>query len=302
MFSCTRRAAVLCAVLYSTAATATTKQPTNGWVSTGERADNAAHEVTFALRAQDPEALGIAFERISNPDSPSFFRNFLDHAGVAKLVKPLPDAVASIQAWAKDVDASVTFESSVHGDLLFLKAESAVVERLFDVALFTHTHPQSNHTVARVDAAIDPVGLLPAHLKAVVTGVFGLSELSPIPDRPKLSAYGAEPGIQIDPDVLAKTYAFGSTVGGRSPKNSQGVAAFEDAEFLPSDATTFQTEYKLPNAALQVVGPNNGGYFGEAGLDTQRITASARGVASCFLLCCRRSSSTCCASASWCRT
>jgi hypothetical protein len=47
------------AVLYSTAATATTKtkQPTNGWVSTGERADNAAHEVTF--------------ERISNPDSPS---------------------------------------------------------------------------------------------------------------------------------------------------------------------------------------------------------------------------------------
>jgi hypothetical protein len=82
------------------------------------------------------------------------------------------------------------------------------------------------------------------------------------------------------------------------------VAAFEDAEFLPSDATTFQTfqsECKLPKAALEVVGPNNGGYFGEAGLDTQWITASARGVASCFLLCCRRSSSTCCASASWCR-
>ena len=65
--------------------------------------------------------------------------------------------------------------------------------------------------------------------------------------------------------------------------NSQGVAAFEDAEFKQTDVDAFQKYYDLPSAKINVVGPNSGGFFGEAGLDTQYITASGRGVKSFFI-------------------
>lgn len=64
---------------------------------------------------------------------------------------------------------------------------------------------------------------------------------------------------------------------------SQGVAAFEQAEFRPSDVADFQDFYSLPRVNFSVVGPDDGGYLGEASLDTQYITASAPGAPSYFL-------------------
>jgi len=45
----------------------------------------------------------------------------------------------------------------------------------------------------------------------------------------------------------------------------------------------FEAFYKLPKVSFQVDGPNDGGYFGEAGLDTQYIVTSGRGVPSWFI-------------------
>jgi hypothetical protein len=47
--------------------------------------------------------------------------------------------------------------------------------------------------------------------------------------------------------------------------------------------SAFQAAYKLPSVTVDVLGPNSGGYFGEASLDTQYITASGRGVRTWFL-------------------
>jgi len=89
-------------------------------------------------------------------------------------------------------------------------------------------------------------------------------------------------GDIIDPDVLAKQYGW-PTPSNTTGKVSQGVAAFEDAEFKPSDVAAFEVAYKLPNVSFAVSGPNDGGYFGEASLDTQYIAASGAGVSSWFI-------------------
>jgi hypothetical protein len=147
-----------------------------------------------------------------------------------------------------------------------------------------------------------------------------------------------------------------SAAAGGGKVYSQGVAAFEDAEFKQSDVDAFDAHYgidpveikvyacrnsgadpstthththtqqgtpfpttdpvwSLPSllpsletpqtpchahsvcvgpaclpACLQVVGPNKGGFFGEAGLDTQYITASGSGSPTYFLSQARRES------------
>lgn len=58
----------------------------------------------------------------------------------------------------------------------------------------------------------------------------------------------------------------------------QGVAAFEDAEFKPSDVAQFQKDYNLTDVVVSILGPNNGGYYGEAGLDTQYIFSTGSGI------------------------
>jgi len=68
-----------------------------------------------------------------------------------------------------------------------------------------------------------------------------------------------------------------------SGRIAQGVAAFEDAQFKPSDVAAFEAAYHLPNVSFSVKGPNDGGYFGEASLDTQYIAASGAGIPSWFL-------------------
>lgn len=94
----------------------------------------------------------------------------------------------------------------------------------------------------------------------------------------------ADPVIQVDPSVIFKQYNLtADDVGGKSSENAQGVAAFEQAEFRPADVADFQKQYELPPVKISVDGPNSGGYFGEASLDTQYITASGRGVKSYFI-------------------
>ena len=76
-----------------------------------------------------------------------------------------------------------------------------------------------------------------------------------------------------------------STAKGRPGygKHSQGIAAFEQAEFVPADVAHFQTNFSLTLEPVQVNGPNNGGYFGEASLDTQYIFSTGSGVETWFI-------------------
>lgn len=107
----------------------------------------------------------------------------------------------------------------------------------------------------------------------------------PVPPRPGYLGKGLScdfKGDIIDPDVIATVYKTGGSKGGTT-LTSQGVAAFEDAEFKQTDVDAFQKAYNLPHVNISVLGPNSGGFFGEAGLDTQYITSSGRGVPTWFL-------------------
>ena len=64
---------------------------------------------------------------------------------------------------------------------------------------------------------------------------------------------------------------------------TQGVAAFEDAEFRPADVLQFQQDQNLTVTKMSVLGPNSGGYFGEASLDTQYIFATGNAVPGWFI-------------------
>jgi subtilase family serine protease len=62
-----------------------------------------------------------------------------------------------------------------------------------------------------------------------------------------------------------------------SPHTSQGLAEFEQEYFYPSDITTFQQKYNLPQKAAKIIGKNdpNTGYLGEATLDVEYAFAMA---------------------------
>lgn len=103
--------------------------------------------------------------------------------------------------------------------------------------------------------------------------MFGINEFLPIPEK---KHYGKEPGDEITPPVIRAKYNI-IDKGGRTSM-SQGFASFEDAEFRQEDLNQFLQTYNLTAITIGVVGPNDGGYFGEATLDSQYILATGEGV------------------------
>eukprot|EP00467_Chlorarachnion_reptans_P001776 CAMPEP_0114525142 /NCGR_PEP_ID=MMETSP0109-20121206/22252_1 /TAXON_ID=29199 /ORGANISM="Chlorarachnion reptans, Strain CCCM449" /LENGTH=528 /DNA_ID=CAMNT_0001706675 /DNA_START=87 /DNA_END=1673 /DNA_ORIENTATION=+ len=234
-------------------------------------------KVTFALKPADGEALEKALLNISDPHH-ARFRQYLSHDEVKALVKPLDGANEAVSKWVKENlgEPSSSVSSSKHEDFLHVattvqKAREAFALDKDDLA----TSKKSATTI------------VPEALKSFVYAIFDVVDTMMSPPsrrRRKLNVTGKFKGIDITPQILHKQYNIGpSDIGGKSDKNSQGVAAFEDAEFKQSDVDAFQKYYDLPSVKINVVGPNSGGYFGEAGLDTQYITACGRGVKSYFI-------------------
>eukprot|EP00040_Diaphanoeca_grandis_P021354 m.113758 g.113758 ORF g.113758 m.113758 type:complete len:607 (-) comp28294_c0_seq2:190-2010(-) len=135
------------------------------------------------------------------------------------------------------------------------------------------------------------LGLIPTTIATHVSAMFGVYEFFPVISKhsklsqPRnLTTANPFPGVTVNPTVIRTLYNI-SEVGGKSSalQMSQGVAAFEDAQFNPSDVVKFQKDYNLTSASMSVLGPNHGGYFGEASLDTQYIFATGDGVAGWFL-------------------
>jgi tripeptidyl-peptidase-1 len=173
-----------------------------------------------------------------------------------------------------------------HGDYARVTGTAACVSEWLGVKLHRFVqHRRRQHSVIRTSD--DSVMTMPSHLSGCVAAIHGLTELLPLatttPFAPKQAiGVGAQPGMEVTPPVLAQRYGL-TEQGGKSARNSQAVAAFEDAEFVQSDVDFFSSLYKLPATKWGVVGPNEGGYYGEATLDTQYLPASGRGVKSLFV-------------------
>lgn len=259
----------------------------DGWISAPEPAlANETVQLTFQLQPEDAGRLTQAFYETADPAHASF-RAYLSSAEVAALVKPKPGAEAALQDWWREHHPTAGLWSrSTHGDLLYLSARVSEVESAFGarMARFTHrNHPPSQHGLIRT---LDPSVALPVPLQPHVVAVLGLSDLSPPPRavEPRRSV-GKEScdfkGDIIDPHVIAKQYGIPNATRpllveplAAARGYGQGVAAFEDAEFKQADVDAFDKFYGLPPVSIKVIGPNKGGFFGEASLDTQYITAA----------------------------
>ena len=218
-------------------------------------------------------------------------------------MSPSSASLSKVRAWCKtSLGSSARLISNKHGDLVHIKGVNAsTVERVFGVRLSYFSHESASENVSfqtstsfrrqiRTTHAsrASSSSLVPFDLREHVDAVFGLVELFPVPSwerrRKQSSRVGATyKGVKITPSEILTQYALSpSDVGGKSSAG-QGVAAFEDAQFHQEDVTNFQKKYGLPHVEVAVVGPNDGGYFGEASLDTQYITASGRGIPTTFL-------------------
>lgn len=260
----------------------TNKPPLNGWEPAGLAAPPHQNmTVTIWLHPEDPDALEQTLLQVSNPyNQTGRFRRYLSKKEISDLVKPRQGAEDTIVEWTTTIFNDVELRKNTHGDMIDVTAPADKIEQMFGVKLQTYTHPRKKHSILR--ALSDPV--VPASARSFVRAIFGLYEFLPVPMRKhKVQKLGCDfKGDIIDPNVLASQYKFENVTGGRS-RISQGVAAFEGAQFTQTDVDAFQKAYNLPPVQIEVKGPNNGGYFGEAGLDTQYIAASGRGVASWYL-------------------
>jgi len=260
----------------------------NGWEETETKLDPATSmKLRFALERAEPSALEEALISVSNPSSLRF-RKYLNDADISHLVRPQNGAAAAVQQWARStLGEGSTIEHSQHGDYLWIQTTVDGVRKAFEgviEGLSVFSHEASKPSIRAVAPSATPSSLVPDALRGHVSAVFELVDFMPVPPRKKLDA-SKEPGDLIEPPVLHKQYGMSGSaadIGGRT-KTSQGVAMFEQAEFQPSDLAAFQDAYALPEVKFQLNGPNDGGYFGEATLDTQWITATGRGVPSWWI-------------------
>ena len=246
---------------------------------------NETVRFSLYLARQQPEALAEAVRSVSSPDSPQF-RKYMSDDEIAALLRPTDLPV--VEAWVKHgaPTASLTRRAHGSGQVLDVSAPADEVTALLGVPLARFGR------LVRAAQQGSPPPPLPASVAPHVAAVLGVYDLplaattrptgKPRPEVVEATGQCYFKGEIIDPNVLAKQYGWPSAKVG-SGRVSQGVAAFEDAEFKPSDVAAFEAAYSLPNVSFSIQGPNDGGFFGEAGLDTQYIAASGAGLPSWFL-------------------
>eukprot|EP00949_MAST-11_sp_MAST-11-sp1_P001914 g1914.t1 len=250
---------------------------------------SAAHIVTLWLRpgAASDEELERTLLEISSPASERF-RQYISHEDIEKMCQPVAGAHDAVREWARSTlgEGRHSVQLSKHGDFVHVKAPVALFEMAFgrEFALYKRTGFRFKLSEEEMRDVPGAEAFIPSNLQKFVRAIFGLTDFYPTPSRASAaSACHDFAGEQIDPNIIQKQYRATGRGNFSKGKHSQGVAAFEDAQFVPSDVAKFQKDYHLPSVPVSVIGPNNGGFFGEASLDTQYIFSSGGGVDTYFI-------------------
>jgi subtilase family serine protease len=249
-----------------------------------EVSDSFACTVQFVRANQS--ALENSAVAISDPHSPRF-RQFLSPAEVAELVKPLRQgAVEALEAHLERIDGcAFIIEAYAYGDYARVTATVGCFQKWLHAPMFVFSHAKkaggSHHRIGSEHTPTIP------KLLDFVQHIHGFT-LLPIASTKPTSAKvafgeGKEPGETVTPPVILKKYGVTVPTKSSESKTSQAVAAFEDAQFLQTDVDVFDGNYSITSPKWKVVGPNNGGYFGEASLDTQYLPATGQGIQSYFV-------------------
>ena len=204
------------------------------------------------------------------------------------------------------LDGEIICYQSIHKDFIYIKSTVRTMEIFFNVELSEyHFHPSDGVDLgeysryarslslirAEPTSEKEAASLVPANLHSIVSRVYGITELPPIDAlfaKHRIDRRGQdtnaiqarEPGDQITPPVIWKTYGLDTIL----PLNSSlllgntSCAEFQDEEFLQTDVTKFESLFGLPDVKVDIIGANNGGYFGEGSLDTEYLTGTAPGL------------------------
>eukprot|EP00041_Stephanoeca_diplocostata_P041757 m.8749 g.8749 ORF g.8749 m.8749 type:complete len:580 (+) comp6714_c0_seq1:18-1757(+) len=302
---CLQLLSVTVTLAASVGAATVTAATQHGWAKHRETPPSMRlkdHKLIFRFVSRHPNAIHEAIRQISDPGSDRF-RQYLDDSEISKLVSTSPASRLVFNQWlhkSMPRNASYAVDLSPHEDYVFVTAKVWHWERIFgSFALFRN----GNSDILRLAQGVRCAGQhVPDHARELaghVIAIFGLSDFYPKSNKeqPSIMAHSADPnqcagsqfkGKAIDPTVLGSLYHATPVPSGgaRRPgfgKHSQGVAAFEDAQFIPADVAEFQANFSLSDVKVQVLGPNKGGYYGEASLDTQYIFSTGSGVDTWFL-------------------
>lgn len=199
-------------------------------------------------------------------------------------------------------DREIICYQSIYKDFIYVKSTVSTIEKFFNLQLSEYNLQNNDRnlvptevTLTRADT-VDATLLIPANLHSVISRIYGITELPPL-DTLLTSATASglyrkhrrghdvatqarEPGDQITPPVIWKTYGLDAVL----PLNaslligSASCAEFQDEEFLQTDVAKFETLFGLADVKVDIIGANNGGYFGEGSLDTEYLTGTAPGL------------------------
>eukprot|EP01094_Clydonella_sp_ATCC50884_P022674 TRINITY_DN5260_c0_g1_i3.p2 TRINITY_DN5260_c0_g1~~TRINITY_DN5260_c0_g1_i3.p2 ORF type:complete len:562 (+),score=107.91 TRINITY_DN5260_c0_g1_i3:74-1687(+) len=217
----------------------------------------------FALAQRNLHLLEQLLSNVSTPTHEQYLQ-FWSVDEVDALVAPDPAHVRQLTAYLKQLGAS-EYRLSPSGCFVSAALPAHIIESTFNVQLGVFAH--GGEHIVRSTAPYT----LPEELGGAVTAVDFLSDF-PL-RRSKEELIAKYPGDDITPPVIKQLYNITAT-GSYNPNAAQAVAEFEEAYFYPSDLSTFEDKYGLPQQAIEkIVGINapNTGYLGEASLDVQYI-------------------------------
>ena len=226
----------------------------------GRKSGGEAVPLVLALPLRDPAGLDRLLHHQYTPGDP-LFHHFIAPAEFADRFSPTPQAYAAVEAFARASGLSVT---GTHPDRLLLDVSgpSSAVEAAFHVRL-------QNYAAAdgRIFHAPDADPAVPASLAGKIAGVIGLQNSSVW--RPQLQhpAYsflpaqiGSGPIGGLTPSDVKAAYSLDQT-----PLTGAGrtLGLMELDGFTPSDISTYETSYGLPQVPLQTI--LTGGFSGVPG-------------------------------------
>jgi len=171
------------------------------------------------------------------------------------------------KAWRKPSTKMQWRTSMTKDDIIITQAEASLLTQMFGEKMIPSTQ------VFQFQKC--PIQI-PADLQEVVEYIY-FGALCSYPfhrHRRREEIITSSSPVTIDPPRLYHLY----DINHRVSSSSQSVAEFEQAYFYRSDLNTFANRYHLPPTKVEIVGPNHpddGGYLGEASLDTQYASAMA---------------------------
>ena len=233
--------------------------------------------------------LEASLQRVSDPRSPTYGQHLKPEEVASLVALPAEQLSAALAAFeCGTVPALCTL--SVHRDSFLLRTTVTHAESLLSVTFRSFVHPSGEGTTTLLRSTDSPV--LPVAAAELVDFLQGVVDFPSPRLRHRVSsssssssagkgASASQPGSDVDPSVLRKQYGVSSGTSSVG-RGSVSCAEFEGEAFKQADVDEFTSFYAIPEQGVNLVGPNNGGYYGEGTLDVEYLIGTMPGLNTTF--------------------